>query len=153
MTFNVVLADENGTVANFEDFLINKAQQEKRTGRRRKTWIKLAEMYELQKYRLKTDPYPEEIKDVSSDDENLPVVKEVIRHTHLKQLYRWGLKVGATGNHRILYTIHNYHKIVLLHHFIKRYNGDIKRKDIEPAEAVYFKYLERDPSHYPVEKG
>jgi len=58
MTFKVTLADEEGTVARFENEMIRKAEQEYRTGKG-KEWTQLAEMYVIQKRRLETDPYPE----------------------------------------------------------------------------------------------
>src|SRR5699024_5791503 len=81
------------------------------------------------------------------DNENPPVVKLVRRQTELKELFRWGIKIGTIGNHRILYIVHNYYKVVLLYYFNKQYNGDIK-----PAEEQYFKLLEHDPSHYTISK-
>src|SRR5699024_8150177 len=79
--------------------------------------------------------------DKSTDEESPPVVKLVSRQTNLKELFRWGIKIGTIGNHRILYIVHNYYKVVLLYYFNKQYNGDIKREDIEPAEEQYFKLL------------
>lgn len=152
MAFHVVLAAESGSVADFEDEMLQKAEQEYRTGKG-KDWTALSEMYAVQKRRLQTDPYPEAFNDQSSDDENPPVVKRLWRETTLQELFRWGMKVGAIGNHRILYVIHNDYKVVLLHYFNKQYNGATKRKDIEPAESKYLKFLEQDPSHYPIWKG
>jgi len=152
MTFKVVLADEAGTVARFENKMIQKAEQEYRIGKG-KEWTQLAEMYVIQKRRLETDPYPEDFNHKSMNDESPPVVKLVSRQTELKELFRWGIKIGSIGNHRILYIVHNYYKVDLLYYFNKQYNGDIKREDVKPAEEQYFKLLERDPSHYPIRKG
>src|SRR5699024_12563977 len=113
----------------------------------------LAETYLIQKRRVETDPYPEDFNNESSVDESPPVVKLVSRQTKLKELFRWGIKIGAIGNHRILYIVHNYYKVVLLYYFKKQYNRGVKREDIEPAEEQYFKLLEQDPSHYPIRKG
>jgi phage-related protein len=151
--YKVVFADENGTVKQFEQWIMDKHEQAARVGRGH-AWIRLAELYFKQKERLKYYPYPEDFNDNSPEDEHPPVIKKVERNTQLEELYRWGFRVDDTeGNHRILYTIHNYAKVVLLHHFDKRYNGDIKRKDIIPAEEAYSKFMEREPSLYPVERG
>src|SRR5699024_9664205 len=147
MTFKVVLADEAGIVVRFENEMIRKAEQEYRTGKG-KEWTQLAEMYVIQKRRLETDPYPEDFNNKSSDDESPPVVKLVSRQTKLKELFRWGIKIGAIGNHRILYIVHHYYKVVLLYYFNKQYNGDIKL-----AEEQYFKLLEHDSSYYTIRKG
>src|SRR5699024_6936656 len=116
MTFKVVLADEAGTVARFENEMIQKAEQEYRIGKGKK-WTQLAEMYVIQKRRLKTDPYPENCNNKSTDDENPTVVKLVRRQTELNELFRWGIKIGIIGNHHILYIVHNYYKVVLLYYF------------------------------------
>jgi phage-related protein len=151
MLFKVVFADENGTVAQFEDWLIGKAEQSYRIGKNR-IWIELAEIYTVQKRRLQSDPYPVNFNFHALNDENQPVIKQVTENTRLEQLYRWGIKFGLTGNHRFLYTIHNYHKVVLLHYFNKQYNGTIKQEDIRPAEQFYFHFLEYNPSLYPIER-
>jgi hypothetical protein len=153
MPFEVVFAEENGTVGEFEDFLITKAEQEARLGRRSGRWIRLAELYYTQKERLALYPWAEEFNKNTPEDESPPVVKHVTRNTDFEFLFRWGIFGGITGNHRILYTVHNYHKVVLLHYFDKRYNGDIKRSDIIPAEETYSEYCSHDPSHYNVMKG
>lgn len=147
MLYKVVFADENGTVPQFEDMLIEMAEREKRIGRRG-SWTRLAKIYLRQKERLSHYPYPEDFNDKTPEDENPPVIKKVIRNTILHDLYRWGIHLKGTGNHRILYTIHDYYKVVLLHYFNKQYNGDIRRKDIEPAEKAYYDFLCREPSKY-----
>src|SRR5699024_12283847 len=98
-------------------------------------------MYVIQKRRLETDPYPEAFNHKSTDDENPPVVKSVHRQTELKELFRWGIKIGSIGNHRILYIVHIYYIVVLLYYFNKQYNGVITREDIKPAEVQIHKLL------------
>lgn len=53
-----------------------------------------------------------------------------------------------TGNHRIIYSIHNFYKVILLYYFDKQYNGLIKRDDLIPAEVNYENYCGIDPSLY-----
>ncbi|WP_404456627.1 hypothetical protein [Oceanobacillus kapialis] len=143
------MADENGAVGRFEDLLISKAEQSYRTGKN-KIWVRIAELYQFQKERLSHHPYPEEYNEALSEDDTPPVIKKIDKNTSLKELYRWGIQGGKTGNHRILYTLHNYEKVVLLHYFDKRYNGAIKVKNILPAEKNYSNYCIDDPSHYPI---
>ncbi|WP_189655320.1 hypothetical protein [Bacillus sp. HNG] len=58
MSFEVIIAEENGTVGKFEDLLISKAEQEANLGIIGK-WIKLAELYYKQKERLSIYPWPD----------------------------------------------------------------------------------------------
>src|SRR5699024_4906556 len=116
MAFHVVLAAENGSVADFVDKMLQKAEQEYRTGKGN-DWTALAEVYAVRKRRLQTDTSPEAFNDQSPDDENPPVVTRLWREATLQELFRWGMKVGAIGSHRILYVIHNDYKVVLLHYF------------------------------------
>ncbi len=80
-------------------------------------------------------------------------MKHIVRNTKITNLYRWGLPGRSTGNHRILYVVHNFHKTILLHHFDKQYNGDIKSTDIQSAEKRYLEYCIDNPSLYPIKKG
>lgn len=66
----------------------------------------------------------------------------------VENLYRWGFKFRRTGNHRIVYTIHDYYKVVLLHNFNKHYNGNIRWEDITCVELVYEHYCINDISYY-----
>lgn len=61
-------------------------------------------------------------------------IKQVYRHTVLEELYRWGIDGAKTGNHRLLFVIHEGQRVLLLHYFDKTYNGAIRRPDIAPAE-------------------
>ncbi|SIS59585.1 type II toxin-antitoxin system RelE/ParE family toxin [Salimicrobium flavidum] len=110
--FSIEYAKRNGTVQNFENELIENAEEE--------------------------PPL---------------LIKPITRNTTLEKICRWGIQSKGSGNHRILYTIHDYHKVVLMHHFDKQYNGDIKRKDIIPAEDAYFEYCGENPPKYPIKKG
>ncbi|WP_322525216.1 hypothetical protein [Marinococcus luteus] len=62
------------------------------------------------------------------------------RHTELEELYRWGIDGAKTGNHRLLFVIHDEQKVLLLHHSDKTYNGAIRRPDIVLAEQCYEAY-------------
>lgn len=149
--YQIIFAEENGTVANFEAKIIKQYEQENRVGRGG-IWLKLAKQYYEDKSLLRKYPYPEDFNATYSD-KTPPVIKEIFRNNTIEPLYRWGRQYGITGNHRILYTIHNYHRVVLLHYFNKQYNGDIKTSDIEKAESVYRDYCAIDPSFYPYLKG
>ena len=85
------------------------------------------------------------------ENELPPSIKVLERHISPEyegRLYRWGMEEISTGNFRIIYIIYDYYKVLLLHHFDKQYNGDVKRTDIEPAETVYEEYLQKNPSSY-----
>ncbi|TFD99420.1 hypothetical protein [Jeotgalibacillus salarius] len=104
-------------------------------------------MYYFFKKRLEEYPFPEEFNEQSEEDVHPPVVKPIIFNTQLDELYRWGMKYRSTGNHRILYTVHNYKEVVLLHYFDKQYNGNIVREDIVPAEKTYEPYCFLHPPY------
>lgn len=74
--------------------------------------------------------------------------KHINVNTSYESFYRWGIQGGRTGNHRIIYAIHNYHKVIMLYHFDKQYNGLIKRKELIPAELNYENYCILDPNFY-----
>ncbi|AQQ55139.1 hypothetical protein B0X71_14460 [Planococcus lenghuensis] len=125
------------------------AEQEKITGRQGK-WTLLLEVYIRQREIISINPYPEQDEDVS-EDELPPSIKRLERNVseeyHAK-LYRWGMEDFSIGNFRVIYVIHDFHTVLLLHVFDKQYNGDIRRSDIEPAETVYELYLQEHPSIY-----
>lgn len=102
---------------------------------------------------MKLYPWPEEFNDQTPEEEFPPIMKHIVRNTTSTNLYRWGLPGRSTGNHRILYAIHNYHKVIIVHYFDKQYNGEIHRQDIQPAEERYFEYCIHNPSLYPIKKG
>ncbi|GGK06927.1 hypothetical protein GCM10007063_31860 [Lentibacillus kapialis] len=145
--YQIVLAEKDGTVADFESRIIRQYEQEARIGRGG-IWLKLAEQYYEDKLLLSKYPYPEYLN-IAYHDATPPVVKEIFRNNTIEPLYRWGRQFGITGNHRVLYTIHNYHRVVLLHYFNKQYNGDIITSDIEKAEKAYRNFCLVDPSFYP----
>jgi hypothetical protein len=144
--YRVTIPPES-SVREFEELLLHNAQQEATRGTRgRGLWTIVAEHYLKQKERLEIYPLPDEFN--IDDDEVLPDMKYMYENTvYPGELIRWGLKTRL-GNFRILYIIHNYAEVVLLHQFEKNYNGSIKRVDIEPAEKVYFDYMVGNPSHY-----
>lgn len=139
-------------IRRFEETLLERADQEKRT-KGKGAWIHVAERYLIQKERLALYPWPEEFHDQTPEDEFPPVIKHITRNTTITNLYRWGIPGRSTGNHRILYAIHNYREIIFLHYFDKQYNGDIRKRDIQPAEERYFEYCSYYPSLYPIQKG
>ena len=140
------------SVKEFEAFLLQKAEQDKKA-KGKGNWLNLSKQYIVQKGRLKLYPYPEDFNSSALGDESPPIVKHIFRHTTITNLYRWILDGGVTGNHQILFVLHNYYKVVLVHYFDKQYNGDIKAQDILPAEERYFEHCENDPSLYPIMKG
>ncbi|AXF55958.1 hypothetical protein [Salicibibacter kimchii] len=149
MTYQLIFHDH---IKRFENTLLEKAEQEKRT-KGMGPWLALADLYIIQKKRIRLYPTPEEFNDHTSGEEMLPIVKHVERNTKITNLFRRGLPNRSIGNFRLLYTLHNYHKVIFLHYFDTQYNGDIKRKDIKPAETRYFNYCIDDPTLYPIRKG
>jgi len=149
MIFKLVLHDK---IKRFEEILLEKARQEKRT-KGKGQWLNVAEHYLAQKERLKLYPWPEEFNDQTPEEESPPIMKHIVRNTTITNLYRWGIPGQSSGNHRILYAIHNYHKVILVHYFDKQYNGGIQRQDIQPAEERYLEYCSHNPSLYPIQKG
>ena len=135
-----------GSVSQFEERILYNAEQELRKGRPG-PWCKLADVYARQLTIIKINPYPED-SDVISDDGTPPSIKHINMNTGYENFYRWGVHEKGTGNHRIIYAIHNYHKVIMLHYFDKQYNGLIKRCDIIPAEMYYQNYCTIDPSYY-----
>lgn len=72
-----------------------------------------------------------------------PSIKHMHRYTEIENLYRWGFDGPKTGNHRLLFVIHENQDVLLLHYFNKTYNGAIRRPDIIPAEQCYTDYSRR----------
>lgn len=134
-----------GNTSHFETYLLDRAEQELRIGKQ-SIWCKVADMYARQLTIISINPFPESI--LFDSDETPPSLKQIIAHTNYTNFYRWGIKGGKTGNHPIIYAIHNYHKVILLHYFNKQYNGLINRRDILPAEKSYSNYCEDDPNLY-----
>lgn len=135
-----------GNVSQFEEEILFKSEQEIRKGRFGQ-WCKLAEVYARQLTIIKFNPYPEE-SDGINDDVAPPSIKHINMNTEYENLYRWGIHERGTGHHRIIYAVHNYHKVILLHYFDKQYNGLIKRQDLIPVEVSYENYCTIDPSYY-----
>lgn len=137
-----------GNVKAFEQYLLDKAEQEFQQRGHRGMWCQLTDTYIRQLKIIMEDPFPPAEAD-TDDDEDPPSIKHLTVNVTFDNLFRWGLRIPRTrtGNHRIIFAIHNYHKVVLLHHFDKKYNGVIKLKDIQPAEARYEDYCVYDPSY------
>lgn len=138
-----------GNVKDFEEYLLQQAEQEIRVSKQG-IWCSVADQYLRQLTIISINPYPEleEIEDNQLKDENPPSIKHIIYNTDHNNFYRWGIQGGKTGNHRIVFAIHNFHKVILLHYFTKQYNGLIKRNDILPAEENYKRYCLVDPYLY-----
>ncbi|WP_117161703.1 hypothetical protein [Paraliobacillus sp. X-1268] len=137
-----------GNVEKFEEQILINSAQEIRKGKPQ-LWCKLADEYARQLTIISINPYPENVdQNKLIDDETPPSIKYISENTSYKNFYRWGLRGGRTGNHRIIYATHNYHKVILLYHFDKRYNGLIKRNDLIPAELNYKEYCIDDPNLY-----
>lgn len=134
-----------GNVRKFEEQILTNAEQEVRIGRRG-PWCQLADIYARQLTIIRYNPYPEE--NIESDDQTPPSIKHIDKNTEHANFYRWGMQGGKTGNHRIIFAIHNYHKVIMLYHFDKQYNGLINRSDLIPAEVQYEDYSIFDPSYY-----
>ncbi|RBW67282.1 type II toxin-antitoxin system RelE/ParE family toxin [Bacillus taeanensis] len=141
MTYEIIY---EGNVKEFEDYLVEQARQEVQQKGRKGIWCRITDIYVRQLSIIKHDPFPPEETN-QSDDENPPSIKHLKMNVTFDNFYRWGIPGGRAGNHRILFAIHNYHKVVLLHYFDKQYNGAIHREDIEPAEACYEDYCIVDP--------
>lgn len=137
-----------GNVSEFEEQLLSNSEQEIRIGKIG-DWCKLADIYARQLTIICINPYPEESDESEiEDDETTPSIKHINKSIEYDNFYRWGIQGRGTGNHRIVFAIHNYHKVILLHHFDKKYNGSIKRNDLVPAELYYEQYSVLDPSRY-----
>ncbi|WP_233879561.1 hypothetical protein [Virgibacillus halodenitrificans] len=136
-----------GNVNELEEHILYKSEQEIRKGKPG-LWCKTADQYVRQLSIIGINPYPESALDETIADNTPPMVKHINKNTEYENFYRWGIQGGRTGNHRIIYAIHNFHKVILLHHFDKRYNGLIKRKDLIPAELNYEDYCLDEPNLY-----
>ncbi|MDX6154542.1 hypothetical protein [Marinococcus sp. PL1-022] len=132
-----------GNVPAFEDWLFDAATQEWQQRGRQGIWGKTADQYIRQRAVLEYNPYPPE-ENQTRRDAVPPSIKQVYRHTELEELYRWGIDGAKTGNHRLLFVIHEGKKVLLLHYFDKTYNGAIRRPDIVPAERCYDTYGAKD---------
>ncbi|RKQ28665.1 hypothetical protein [Oceanobacillus halophilus] len=137
-----------GNVIDYEERLIRNAEQELLQDKPGK-WCKVANQYTRQLTIISYNPYPEEEDPLDNDDvEGLPSIKHIYMNTEYPNFYRWGFQGGRTGNHRIIYAIHNYYRVIMLHYFDKHYNGSIKRDNIIPAEVNYENYCKDDPNLY-----
>ncbi|TFE02406.1 hypothetical protein [Jeotgalibacillus salarius] len=136
-----------GNIEDFEDTLLYYAEQEvikSKPG----TWSKLADKYARLLVILSINPYPDIDHESQLSNNQMNAIKYIHHNTHYRNFYRLGFSGGGTGNHRIIFAIHNYGKIIMLHHFLKQYNGLIHRHDILPAELNYEAYCQHDPNLY-----
>lgn len=133
-----------GNVKEFEDSILYNLESERQIGKNFK-WDKFVKIYARQLSIILEDPYPEsEIR--TSNDETPPSIKLIVQNTRYPDIfYRWGLHQMGIGNFRIIYCVHDYYKVVLLHQFNKRYNGAIKNEDIIPAENEYETFCYEEP--------
>ncbi|PJW16589.1 hypothetical protein CV944_13695 [Geobacillus sp. WSUCF-018B] len=146
MLFEVIYT---GNVKEFENHLLSKAEQELRQKGRPGIWCHVADVYARQLTIIQHHPYPSDPEDNSfPDDITPPSLKHLRMNTRYDHFYRWGIRGGRTGNHRIIFAIHNFSKVILLHYFDKQYNGAIRREDIVPAESAYERYCAFDPCLY-----
>lgn len=136
-----------GNLRAFQDFLLSKAQEELQAGKGNR-WQKLIDVYIRQLTIIKENPYPED--NSNPDDDSLPPsIKVITQNTKYPNLfYRWALRREGLGNYRIIYCVHNYYKVVLLHVFEKRYNGAIREEDLAPAEEEYDLFCLEEPNLY-----
>ncbi|MDG5790153.1 hypothetical protein QA612_22190 [Evansella sp. AB-P1] len=136
-----------GNVRKFEERLLYKAEQEMIKGFPA-GWCQVADNYVRQLTIIQMNPHPEFNHDTNESHERPPSIKKLNQNIIYNNFYRWGIHGGMTGNHRIIYAIHNYHKVILLYYFDKKYNGSISRNDIIPAEVTYETYCLHDPNLY-----
>lgn len=136
-----------GNVKAFEEQVLNNSDQEVKKGKPG-LWCKIADEYTRQLTIISINPYPEETAERKLTDDTPPSIKHITKNTSYRNFYRWGLKGGRTGNHRIIFAMHNFHKVILLYYFDKRYNGLIKRNDLIPAELSYEDYCIDNPTLY-----
>lgn len=133
-----------GNVKEFEDSILHNLESERQIGKNFK-WGKFVKIYARQLSIILEDPYPESETQLSND-EIPPSIKVIVQNTKYPAVfYRWGLHQMGIGNFRIIYCVHNYYKVVLLHQFNKRYNGAIKNNDIIPAEKEYDDFCYEEP--------
>ncbi|AOM81631.1 hypothetical protein [Salisediminibacterium beveridgei] len=124
----------------------NVAQEQRTKGKGK--WTKFADIYTRQLSLIEHYPHPETIEDELNENQIPPSIKYIIANKSYNNFYRWGINGGAVGNHRIIFALHNFSKVILLYQFDKQYNGLIKREHIQPAEEVYEEYSNIDPPLY-----
>lgn len=136
-----------GNVEVFENRMLRLAEQELRLDKR-SMWCRIADIYTRQLTIIQFNPYPPEYESDQGFSDYELSIKQIIQNTTYENFYRWGINGGKTGNHRIIYAVHNYHRVIMLHYFDKQYNGAIKSNDLVPAEARYDTYCWQDPNLY-----
>lgn len=143
------LIEELGNVIKFQDQLISKAQQEQLIGKRG-GWTKLLEIYIRQRSLIEENPYPEddEARDGDANPTSIKHLQHYVNPDFEGKLFRWGLGQYPVGNFRVIFAVHDFYKVLLLYAFDKKYNGAIRRADIEEAEEVYSAYINHNPGRY-----
>ena len=131
-----------------QQLLCNATREQQRDGHTRGKWNRLVQLYIRQKAILEEYPFPEALEEertnLEDDDSVIPSIKHITQNIDLAEyehFYRWGLKRIGIPNYRVIYTVENFWKVVLLHHFVKEYNGAIRAEDIEQAIERYAEYL------------
>ena len=125
-----------GNVSEFEEQLLSNSEQEIRIGKIG-DWCKLADIYARQLTIIRINPYPEENDESEFEDgETTPSIKHINKNIEYTNFYRWGIQGRRTGNHRIIFAIHNYHKVILLHPFDKQHTGQLTRMDGVHADLM-----------------
>ena len=137
ITYDIQVA---GNISDFEKMLEDNVLAESQSLNSSDKWSKIVDYYYQALVELAYGPDPDMFPideengelDIKKIINRLPVeADESDRFFRLKLIYREELK------HRIIYTVHDYYLIVLLHIFKKDYNNDIRTEDIEQAVAVY----------------
>ncbi|RAK23055.1 hypothetical protein B0I26_1016 [Anoxybacillus vitaminiphilus] len=82
-----------GNVKEFENYLLNKAEQELRQKGRPGIWCHVADVYARQLTIIQHNPYPSDSGDNSlPDDITPPSLKHLSMNTRYDNFYRWGNK-------------------------------------------------------------
>lgn len=133
-----------GNCQEFEQWLIGQVERERERGKVNQ-WQRFLEIYLAQLTFIQLDPSSEQYEAV----EMYPTIKRIERNVSERfkgMIYRWGIEQVRIGHYRILYTVYDHYKILLLHVFEKDYGGLIRKDDIEKAEQVLNDYLHEYPS-------
>lgn len=143
---DLLIVELLGNMPEFEQTLMKHAEQECRNGKNG-PYSKLFTLYREQLEILRNEGMLME-KHAKEHNMSIKLVRKNISNRFDGQLYRWGFEGIRIGNYRIIYTIYDFYKVLLLHYFDKNYNGAIAEKDLRPAELVYLEYLTEYPSRY-----
>lgn len=133
-----------GNCKGFEQWLMSQVEKENERGKVNH-WRRFLEIYFAQLTFIQIDPSSEQYESV----EMYPTIKRIERNVSDRfkgKIYRWGIEQVKIGHYRILYTVYDHYKILLLHVFEKDYGGLIRKEDIKQAEQVLMEYLHEYPS-------